>query len=121
MWGKTTAKLKHQAAVDVEPQRAALRFARRVSHFCPVRSIVLPPENTLARGLSFACAARPPDEDPDAPVVARAAAGDDPVRPRGRLTKKRHPGARSPRSTQGAELSDERRRHRRTGGFEFVQ
>jgi len=33
-----TAELKHQAAVEIEPQRLAFRFTRRVRHRRPVRS-----------------------------------------------------------------------------------
>jgi hypothetical protein len=35
---RRAAKLKHQAAVEIEPQSAPIRFTRRVPHFCPVRS-----------------------------------------------------------------------------------
>ena len=35
-----TAKLKHQTAVEIEPQRLALRFTRRVRHGRPFRSTI---------------------------------------------------------------------------------
>ena len=35
---RRTAKLKHQTAVEIEPQRAAVRFTRRVRHRRPVQS-----------------------------------------------------------------------------------
>jgi Replication protein C C-terminal region len=31
----TKAKLKHQAGVEIEPQRTSIRFTRRVRHSCP--------------------------------------------------------------------------------------
>ena len=35
---RSAAKLKHQAAVEIEPQRTPIRFTRRVRHCYPVRS-----------------------------------------------------------------------------------
>ena len=32
---RRTAKLEHQAAVEIEPQRTPVRFTRRVRHCCP--------------------------------------------------------------------------------------
>ncbi len=35
---RSAAKLKHQAAVEIEPQRTPIRFTRRVHHHRLVRS-----------------------------------------------------------------------------------
>ena len=35
---RRAAKLKHQAAVEIGPQRAPIRFTWLVPHSCPVRS-----------------------------------------------------------------------------------
>src|SRR4051812_47984015 len=35
---RRAAKLKHQAAVEIEPQNAPIRFTLRVPHSCPVQS-----------------------------------------------------------------------------------
>ena len=32
--GRRAAKLKYQAAVEIEPQSAPIRLTRRVPHFC---------------------------------------------------------------------------------------
>jgi hypothetical protein len=37
---RRAAEPKHQAPVEIEPQRAPIRFTRRVPHGCPVRSAI---------------------------------------------------------------------------------
>jgi hypothetical protein len=37
---RRAVKLKHQSAVEIEPQSTPIRFTRRVPHFCPVCSLI---------------------------------------------------------------------------------